>query len=134
MNDRTITRVKHVMKTGFDLVDGLDNVADALRNARHPESKCLLVKKRHENDEYGIVTYSDIAKHVLGKGKAPERVNIYEIMTKPVLGVDSAMDIRYCARLFEHFSLAHAPVMENGEVVGIVGFTDLVLQGLKNNL
>jgi signal-transduction protein with cAMP-binding, CBS, and nucleotidyltransferase domain len=122
------------MKTGFDLVDGLDDVAHALRNARHPDTKCLLVKKRDANDEYGIVTYADIAKQVLARDRAPERVNIYEIMTKPVLGVDPGMDIRYCARLFENFGLGRAPVLENGEVIGMVGYTDLVMHGLMNSL
>ena len=134
MNQRQIVRVRDVMKTGFDLVDGLDNVADALRNARHPDTKCLLVKQRDDNDEYGIVTYADIAKQVLAKDRAPERVNIYEIMTKPVLGVDPTMDIRYCARMFENFGLSRAPVLENGQVVGIVGYTDLVMHGLVNSL
>jgi len=134
MNGRTTTRVKDVMKTGFDLVDGLDSIADALRQAQHPDTKCLLVKKRDENDEHGIVTYADIAKQVLAKDKAPERVNIYEIMTKPVLGVDPAMDIRYCARMFENFGLSRAPVLDNGRVIGIVGYTDLVLHGLMDKL
>jgi signal-transduction protein with cAMP-binding, CBS, and nucleotidyltransferase domain len=134
MNDRTITRVRDVMKTGFDLVDGLDSVADALRNAKHPDTKCLLVHKRDDNDEYGIVTYADIAKQVLAKDRAPERVNVYEIMTKPVLGVDPTMDIRYCARMFENFGLGRAPVLENGQLIGIVGYTDLVLHGLMGDL
>lgn len=134
MSDRKIIRVKDVMKQGFDMVDGLDNVADALRNVRHPDTKSLLVKKRDKNDEFGIVTYADIAKQVLAKDRAPERVNVYEIMTKPVLAVDPKMDIRYCARLFENFGLARAPVIENGEVVGIVGYTDLVLHGLMHRL
>jgi len=134
MKDRQIVRVSDVMKTGVDLVDGLDNVADALRNARHPDTKCLLVKKRDDNDEYGIVTYADIAQQVLAKDRAPERVNIYEIMTKPVLGVDPAMDIRYCARMFENFGLSRAPVLDKGEVIGIVGYTDLVMHGLMNSL
>lgn len=134
MNDRAIVRVRDAMKTGFDIVDGLDNVADSLRNAQHPDTKCLLVKKRDDNDEYGIVTYADIAKLVLAKDKAPERVNIYEIMTKPVLGVDPNMDIRYCARMFENFGLGRAPVLDNGKVIGIVGYTDMVLHGLRNSL
>ena len=134
MNTHQIVRVRDVMKTGYDIVDGLDSVAYALRNARHPDTKCLVVKKRDDNDEYGIVAYADIAKEVLAKDRAPERVNIYEIMSKPVLAVDPNMDIRYCARLFENFGIARAPVLANGKIMGIVGYTDMVLQGLKDNL
>ena len=40
------------------------------------------------------------------------------------------MDIRYCARLLDRFELSRVPVIDAGEVVGIVSFTDLVLRGL----
>jgi CBS domain-containing protein len=51
-------------------------------------------------------------------------------MAKPVITVDHNMDVRYCARLFDRFDISRAPVLDNGKVVGIVSFTDLVLNGL----
>ena len=134
MSKREIVRVRDVMQIRFDMVVGLDTVSDALKNAKHLETKCLIVDKRHDDDEYGMVLLSDIAKKVLAQDKAPERVNIYEIMSKPVISVDPDMDIRYCARLFENFGLARAPVIENGKVIGVVGYTDIVLQGLVDRL
>lgn len=130
-NKRKLVRVRDIMKTGVDLVDGMATVADALRGAQHPDTKCLIVRKRHQDDEYGIVLYSDIAKQVLARDRAPERVNVYEIMSKPVIGVSPAMDIRYCARLFENFGLGRAPVIEDDQVIGIVGYTDMVLEGMR---
>ena len=127
---RKIVRVRDVMKTRVDMADGMATVTEALRDARYHETKCLLIRKRDHNDEFGIVAYSDIAKRVLARDRAPDRTNLYEIMTKPVLSVLPDMDIRYCARLFENFGIARAPVIENGEVLGIVGYTDMVLHGL----
>jgi CBS domain-containing protein len=40
------------------------------------------------------------------------------------------MDIRYCARLFDQFGLSRAPVMKNGELVGIVSFSDMVMRSM----
>jgi predicted transcriptional regulator len=125
---KTIVRVRDVMKTQVDMVDGLTTVADALRMMKHVETKTLIVNKRHEDDEYGIVLISDIARHVLARNRAPERVNVYEIMSKPVVSVDAGMDIRYCARLFDKFGLARAPVLEGGKIVGIVSYTDMVMK------
>lgn len=126
-----IVRVREVMNAGFDLVDGMSTVAQALDAMRHVDTRALIVKKRHDDDEYGMVLLSDIVRQVLAQDRAPERVNVYEIMTKPVLAVHPEMDIRYCARLFERFELSLAPVIEARKVIGIVTATDLVMRGLR---
>ena len=130
MARRKIIRVRDVMKQDFDLVDGKETVLQALRRMKHREARALIVDKRDEDDEYGIVLLADIAKKVLARDRAPQRVNIYEIMAKPALSVHADMDIRYCARLFENFGIPRAPVIEHGEVIGIIGYTDMVLQGM----
>lgn len=130
MKDQQTIYVRDVMKKEFDLIDGMTTVKQALETMEHVETKTLLINKRDDNDEYGIVLISDIAKKVLAKNRSPERVNIYEIMTKPVIAVAPDMDIRYCARLFEQFGLTRAPVIHAGEIMGIVSFTDMVLRGL----
>ena len=132
MNKQSIVRVRDVMKHNFDIVDGMTTVKDALSKMRYVDTKCLIVDKRHEDDEYGVVMLSDIAKQVLAKDRALERVNVYEVMSKPVITVDPAMDIRYCARLFEKFGLSRAPVVEDKKVIGIVSFTDMVLNSMNN--
>ncbi|WP_126456321.1 CBS domain-containing protein [Sulfuriflexus mobilis] len=134
MNDKILTRVRDVMKEKFDLVEGILTVREALEKMKHVDTKSLIVDKRHDDDEYGIVLMSDIAREVLAKDRAPERVNIYEIMSKPVISVDPQMDIRYCARLFEKVGLSRAPVVEKGRIIGVVSYTDMVLKGLANHL
>jgi CBS domain-containing protein len=130
MSERQPIRVRDVMKRQFDTVDGMDTVAQALEQMLHVDTKCLIVRKRHDDDELGMVLISDIARQVLAKDRAPDRVNIYEIMSKPLMNVPPEMDIRYCARLFARFDLSRAPVVENGEVIGIVSLTDLVIKGM----
>lgn len=135
MNDnKKVIRVRDVMKSEFDIVEGRMTVAEALSKMKHHETKSLLVDKRNEDDEYGIVLLSDIARKVLAIDRAPERVNIYEIMSKPVITVDPDMDIRYCARLFDKFGLSRTPVIENKKLIGVVSYADMVLRGLCSNL
>ena len=130
MTTKNVVRVSDVMKKGFDVIDGMTTVSEALKKMKHTETKTLIVDKRDDNDEYGIVLISDIAKQVLAKDRSPDRVNVYEVMAKPVISVDPNMDIRYCARLFENFGLSRAPVIESGKMVGIISFTDMVLRGM----
>ncbi|HEC27476.1 MAG TPA: CBS domain-containing protein [Gammaproteobacteria bacterium] len=128
--ERKRITVRDVMKHKFDIVDGMMSVKEAMKAMKHMTNKSLIVEKRDENDEYGIILISDIARKVLAQDRAPERVNVYEVMSKPIVTVDPDMDIRYAARLFDRFGLSRAPVVENGQVVGIVSFTDMVLKGL----
>ncbi len=130
-NDNSMVKVRDVMKTKFDFVDGMTTIHDALATMEHIETKCLVVNKRHDNDEYGLLLISDIARKVLAENRPVERVNVYEIMAKPVLSVSPEMNIRYCARMFQQFDLSRAPVVENDKIIGIVSFTDMVLKGLK---
>ena len=132
MSDKTPVRVKDVMTNNYQLVDGLMMADQALAKMKETKAPVLIVDKRDENDEYGIVLLADIAREVLAVNRAPERVNIYEIMSKPVVGVDPCMDIRYCARLFNKLGFSYAPVIDKGQLQGIVGYADLLLEGLCN--
>jgi CBS domain-containing protein len=126
----TIIRVRDVMKTDFGSIDGIATVAEALTKMKMLKTAVLIVNKRHDNDEFGMVTSGDIARHVLAKDRAPDRVNVYEIMAKPVISVHPDMDIRYCSRLFANYNLVRAPVLENNQVIGMVSPNSLVLDGL----
>ena len=94
------------------------------------KDRCMYFDYGVSDDEPGIVVLADIADQVLARDRAPDRVNLYEIMTKPVIGVDPAMNIRYCARLFSRFGLSTAPVVENRDIVGVVTYREMVLKGL----
>ena len=127
---KPIVRVREVMKKELDIVDGMTTVSEALRNMKYPETRTLIVDKRHEDDEYGVVMFRDVAKRVLAPDLSPDRINIYEIMSKPVMGVSPDMDVRYCTKLFDRFGLSRAPVIENGKIIGLVSYTDIVLKGV----
>jgi predicted transcriptional regulator len=132
MSDNEPVRVKDVMTSNYQLVDGLMMADQALSKMKETGAPVLIVDKRDDNDEYGIVLLSDIAREVLAVNRAPERVNIYEIMSKPVVSVAPSMDIRYCARLFKKLGFSYAPVIDKGQLLGIVGYADMLLEGLCN--
>ncbi|HUF10883.1 MAG TPA: CBS domain-containing protein [Rhodothermales bacterium] len=118
------------MRNNVAFVDGRTDVMEAMRIMKRVGATSLIVQKHNEDDEYGMVLFSDIAKEVIAKDRAPERVNVYEIMAKPVISVRPQMSIRYCARLFERCGISHAPVIDGDEVIGIVSYYLLVLGAL----
>ena len=126
-----IIRIKHVMQKEVDMVQGMATIQQALENMKYPHNQAMIVEKRHDDDEYGMLLVSDIARQVLARDRAPERVNVYEVMVKPVVSVDPEMDIRYCARLLDRFQLTRVPVIEQSKVCGMISFTDLVFSGMR---
>ena len=134
MSKSSIVRVKDVMYPEFDRVDGTETIAVAVKNSKHLHTGCIIVNRKHEDDEYGILLLADIAKQVIAMDKAPERINVYEVMSKPMISVHPNMNIRYCTRLFHKFGLTRAPVTKGDEILGIVSYKSLVLKGLLKTL
>ena len=122
--------VRNCMRQDVTEIEGSLDVLSALKIMKKVGDTSLIVKRRDEKDEYGMLLFSDIAKEVVAKNRAPERVSVYEIMAKPVLMVRPDMEIRYCARLFENFGISQAPVVENDKIIGAVSYYRLVLHGL----
>ncbi len=131
MNHKLV-QVKDVMTTNtYQIADGMMTVADGIKLAKEHNINALIINKRNTNDEYGLVMLADIAKEVLAKDRSPDRVNLYEIMAKPLMSVLPEMDVRYCARLFERFSIHLAPVIENKEIIGMVDYTNMVFSQVE---
>jgi CBS domain-containing protein len=127
----TPTLVSDVMWKDVDIVDGMKTVNEALEEMQHHKTKILVVDKRHEFDEYGVVLTNDIAIKVIAKNKSFERTNIYEIMTKPAISVNPDMDIKYCIRLLNKLNLSRCLVIDNKKIVGVVSLTNIVFSGLR---
>ena len=124
--------IRDCMRKDVTEIDGNMDVLSALKLMKKVGDTSLIVRRRDEHDEFGMLLFSDIAKEVIAKNRAPDRVSVYEIMAKPCLTVRPDMEIRYCARLFENFGISHAPVVEGDKVVGTVSYYRLVLHGLPD--
>ena len=127
---KNLIKANAVMTKNYICMDGMQTIREAIDAMKKSDSKVIIVNKRDQHDAYGILVLSDIAKQVLAKDRSPDRVNIYEVMAKPIVSVPPEMDIRYCARLFERFGLSHAPVIENEDILGLIGYKELVLHEL----
>ena len=130
MTENTRTNVGEVMTPSPRVIDGLATVREAVELMRNNSISSLVIDRRDERDEFGLVVVSDIAEKVIAQGRSLARTNVYEIMSKPVLTVDGAMDIKYALRLLGRFGLSRALVTDGGALVGIVTMRDMVLRYL----
>jgi len=134
MNEKSYIKVSDVMTVSIKTIDATATVSEAITLMREAGVSSLVTERRDKSDEYGLVVVSDIAKLVIAENRSPDRVNVYEIMTKPVLAVAGEMNIRYAVRMLVQFGLSRALVVDVHRVpVGIVSLRDLVLRHAKDD-
>jgi predicted transcriptional regulator len=128
MNGENDLRVRDSMTAKVRTIEAMATVADAIRVMREAGVSSLVVERRDEMDEYGLLVISDVAREVIAKNRSAERVNVYEVMSKPVLTIPADMVVKYAVRLLVRFGLSRALVVgEKREPLGIVTLRDLVL-------
>ena len=128
MSAKQEPRVGDVMVTEIVSINGLATVSDAMALMRRHNVNSLLVDRRDDDDEIGLVLVSDIARQVTAPNRSPDRVNVYEIMSKPVWTVPPDMLARYAVRLLARFGLSRAVVVDHDRnPIGMVTLRDLTL-------
>ena len=133
MSTRNYVTVGEVLTTPVQTIDGLATVQEAIELMRTHGISSLVIDRRYDGDEYGMLVVSDIATKLIAHDRSPDRTNVYEVMSKPVLAVDRDMDIKYAIRLLSRFGVSRALVTDDGTVTGIITLRDLVLRYVPQN-
>ena len=74
----------------------------------------------------GVVSERDYARKCVLKGRASVGTMVREIMSSPVITVSSKQSVSDCLSLITDRHLRHLPVLDDGELVGLVSIGDLV--------
>ena len=121
-------RVSEAMVSELHTIDGFATVTDAVALMSRHRVSSLVVNRRDADDEAGLIDVAGIAREVIAKNRAPDRVHVYEVMTKPVVIVPATMLVRYAARHLVSLGLSRALVVDRERnVVGMATLRDLVM-------
>ena len=123
-----VIKARDVMHRGVVSIDGMATAREAAAKMRGEKVASLMVTKRNEDDAWGILVVQDLVRGVILKGRSPVEVNVYEIMTKPVITVPGDMDIKYVARMLYRAGIRRAPVEDCGELIGMISLDSLILE------
>jgi CBS domain-containing protein len=118
-------KVADIMTQAVVTIRNSATVKEAARLMQQRGVQALIVQRSHELDAYGIVTVGDIVGKVIAFGRNPQRMRVYEIMTKPCVVLNPDLGIEYAARLLTVANLHSAPVIQT-ELLGILSITDIL--------
>lgn len=76
----------------------------------------------------GIITERDILRREVEPCLAPETLTARHVMTSPVVTINEEASIEEAARLMAKKKAKRLPVMNNGKLVGIITYTDIVFK------
>ena len=128
MKESSPLKVGDLMVEELHTIDGLATVADAMALMKLHSVSSLVVNPRNDDDELGLVVVADIARGVIADNRAPDRVNVYEIMSKPLLTLPDDMLAKYAVRLLVRFELSRAVVVDHDRnPLGMVTLRDLIM-------
>lgn len=100
------------------------SVLDALETmARHDVGALVVLE---DGEVVGIVSERDYARKVILKGRFSKDTPVSEIMSREVVSVTSTETVDDCMERMTHRRCRHLPVIENGQLAGIVSIGDIV--------
>jgi CBS domain-containing protein len=99
-------------------------VLEALRRMAQHDVGALVVLE--DGEVVGLVTERDYARKVVLRGKHSKDTSVREIMEDKPICIRSSQSIDDCMQLMTDKRTRHLPVVENGQIAGIISIGDVV--------
>ncbi len=121
-----LTTVRHMLAAKPDIyaVTPEDSVYDALTLMAARNIGAVLVVSGAELQ--GILSERDYARRVVLHGKMSKETLVGEIMTTNVISVEPGWTADQCMALMTEKHVRHLPVLEKGQLVGVISIGDVV--------
>ncbi len=99
-------------------------VIDAIKMMDEKKVGALLVI---ENDKLaGIISERDYTRKVILKNRSSAKTKVNEIMTSSLKTADPSQSLDECMVIMSHSHIRHLPVVQDGQVIGILSIMDVV--------
>lgn len=116
-------KLGNIMVKRVITIGSKDSVTAAASKMREENIGCLVVSD--EKKVKGIITDRDLVVGCLGAGHNSHECQVSQHMSSPVITAEPTMDIWEANRLMTHKKIKRIPVVKEGELIGMVSFSDI---------
>lgn len=108
-------------------IDGGATVFDAVKAMVEANVGALLITDGEHGEKItGIFTERDYLRRIAVEGRRSRDTSVSEVMSSPVLVVTQETTVEEAMALMSDRRIRHVPVVEEGELVGMISIGDLV--------
>ncbi|WP_322617571.1 CBS domain-containing protein [Pseudomonas sp. BIC9C] len=119
-----LLKLKVLQNQHVHSIDPDNMVLDALKVMAEKNVGALAVI---ENGQVvGVISERDYARKIVLQGRSSAGTPVRDIMSFPVVTVSAQQCIEHCMAIMTDSHLRHLPVVENGELIGLLSMGDLV--------
>ena len=122
---KTIKEILAVKGSNVYTVDPATPIVDAIKNMAEKKVGALVVLDA-ENKVKGIVTEQDFTRRVILQDLDADKVSVSDVMTKRIACIQPKQTINEGMAIMTDKCVRHLPVLDNGELVGLISIGDLV--------
>jgi len=117
-------QVKDVMVKSIITIEAEDTIKKAAELMEKHDIGCLIVVSY--GNPVGIITERDMLKKVVLQRRDPVKTKAGSIMSAPLITSPPQIDIRDAVRLMNERRIKKLPVIEEGNLIGLVSLTDVM--------
>lgn len=124
-------KVRDIMTKDIVLLDCGSSVLEAARLMKHHNIGCIPITKDAEK-VVGMITDRDIVLRMVSYNKSPEKEIVDHVMTENIYSVEPSAEVDQALKLMKKQQIRRLPVIENGNLVGMVALGDFAVESDYN--
>lgn len=123
-----LVKLKSVQNQQVHSIEPEQTVLEALRIMAEKNVGALPVIE--DGQVIGVFSERDYARKMVLQGRSSVGTSVRTIMSAPVVTADSQQSIDRCMEVMTDSHLRHLPVLDNGQLIGLLSIGDLVKEAI----
>ena len=117
--------VKHYMNKEVRTIEDTASVIEATQKIVETDEGYLIVLNKGRPS--GIVTENDFVKKVMAQQLDPQKLNVGDIMSTPLVTIDPDENLLKASEIMKQRKIRRLPVVKDGIVYGIITANDIAM-------